>query len=228
MIYNNIDYEESYSLYEQLLYEDTKEHNDYYKILSKARIANLDKWGKDADHNILYITGYSGSGKSTLSHYMAKPGDTVISLDGYCEDYTPDQNQGFNKYLDKNFPDWRNMSKVNHSKKYIKLVYQFCNIIEIYAKEQFSKGHRVIAEGTQIIDGSFVSEDYYKDKPLIILGTSAALSIKRISERDGSGDLSKDFENPERAKDYALWFKTMNKNMNNLALVTNAKCGNYL
>ena len=34
--------------------------------LAKSKTANLKNWGKDSEHNILYITGYSGSGKSTI------------------------------------------------------------------------------------------------------------------------------------------------------------------
>ena len=49
--------------------------------LQKARTANLDKWGSDEKHNIVYIAGYSGSGKSTTALSLSRPGDKVIHLD---------------------------------------------------------------------------------------------------------------------------------------------------
>lgn len=39
----------------------------YKDIENKAYTKNLDKWGKDENHNTLYITGYSGSGKTTFA-----------------------------------------------------------------------------------------------------------------------------------------------------------------
>lgn len=38
----------------------------------KARVANLDKWGKTPETNTLYIAGYSGSGKSTTALSVMK------------------------------------------------------------------------------------------------------------------------------------------------------------
>lgn len=42
-------------------------HDYAKKVLSAARKQNVNKWGSDKNHNILYITGISGSGKSTLA-----------------------------------------------------------------------------------------------------------------------------------------------------------------
>lgn len=77
-----------------------------HKNLKKARTANLDKWGKDPEHNVCYISGYSGSGKSTTALSMKKPGDTVIHLDAYAE---PDSG-GSLTIRDKNLiPIWIKM-----------------------------------------------------------------------------------------------------------------------
>ena len=55
------------------------------KLLRNANTYNLNKWGKDESHNILYITGYSGSGKSTLATYFKDSNTDVIHLDLYFD-----------------------------------------------------------------------------------------------------------------------------------------------
>ena len=58
--------------------------NDYVKqILVNSSKKNIDKWGADQKHNILYITGISGSGKSTLSNSYTD--SSIIHLDSYFE-----------------------------------------------------------------------------------------------------------------------------------------------
>lgn len=59
-----------------------------HKNLRKAKTANLDKWGKSPETNVLYIGGYSGSGKSTTARSLARKGDSVIHLDLYFEQGT--------------------------------------------------------------------------------------------------------------------------------------------
>ena len=71
--------------------------------LKKARTANFDKWGKDPEHNVAYISGYSGSGKSTTALSLAKPGDKVIHLDAYSECGYDVRCFGFDPYNAKEF-----------------------------------------------------------------------------------------------------------------------------
>lgn len=80
-----------------------------YKNLQKAKTANLDKWGKSPDTNVLYVGGYSGSGKSTAAISIARPNDQVIHLDLYSDEVSSGagfQNKDFNKHLDKTVPNW--------------------------------------------------------------------------------------------------------------------------
>ena len=74
--------------------------------MKKSKSTNLDKWGKDEKHNILYIMGISGSGKSTLALSLKKKKIEVIHLDSYfcLLDILPstqikDQNKNFNDFL---------------------------------------------------------------------------------------------------------------------------------
>ena len=53
--------------------------------MKNADTQNLDKWGTDKDHNILYISGKSGSGKSTAALAMSDSNTDVIHLDSYFE-----------------------------------------------------------------------------------------------------------------------------------------------
>lgn len=74
--------------------------------LSKSRTSNMDKWGKDAEHNVLYISGYSGSGKSTSALSLARPGDQTIHLDSYS-----DMVDDSEKYQNKQFNNGRKKGK---------------------------------------------------------------------------------------------------------------------
>ena len=129
-----------------------------HENLKKASIANLDKWGKNPDYNVCYVCGYSGSGKSTTALSMKKPGDTVIHLDEYSEPDSSDsitkRNKKFDSYLDKNFPNWRQMSNATengdngtvkrYSDEYWEMVDDFRLAIEEYGKQEYYAGHRVI------------------------------------------------------------------------------------
>jgi uridine kinase len=164
------------------------------KDLKNAKTFNLDKWGIDAEHNVLYITGYSGSGKSTVAEKLSKPGDTIIHLDSYTENNNrvkKNQSRKFNSYLDKNVPEWKSISKQDfNSKTYWNTVDDFLNAINSYAIKEFSDGHRVIAEGVQISDDWFGKDNQakLKNKPVVILGTNAVTSLKRARVRDNESE----------------------------------------
>ena len=50
----------------------TRDEKLSLKNIRRAETSNLDKFGKDRDHNVLYIAGYSGSGKSTMASALAR------------------------------------------------------------------------------------------------------------------------------------------------------------
>lgn len=226
--------------YRRWQYEDgslTPEGYEHYglKNLKKAKTANLDKWGKSPDTNILYITGYSGSGKSTTSVGLAKKNDISIHLDAYAENNNEAaQNKKFNDFLDKHVPDWRKIGQATKngdngtlkrfSKEYFKLVDQFRDAMESFGKKEYSKGHRCIAEGVQIAD-NWLSEDknYFSGKPIVIMKTNAITSMSRAFDRDGKGNLLKGLGDFESAKEYIDWYKFANTKLNDLSNTVDAK-----
>lgn len=79
------------------------EHELGLTNLSKSKTSNINKWGQDSEHNILYITGVSGSGKSTIARSMADPNTNVIHLDSYFEKLDKNVASGIH---DKEFDDF--------------------------------------------------------------------------------------------------------------------------
>lgn len=208
------------------------------KNLINSYISNFEKWGKDENHNILYISGYFGSGKSTTALSLAKDNDKVIHIDAYSEPTSGGtatiRNQDFDSYLDKFVPKWKQMTNATkmgrngmmkrHSKEYWDTVDSFREALEEYGKLQFSKGNRVIAEGVQIADDWLVNDkQYYIGKPIVILNTNPILSICRAFERDERGNLITGLKSLESAKDYILWYSNTCKKLNKLIKVTKAK-----
>ena len=196
------------------------------KNIKKAKVANLDKWGKSPDTNVLYIAGYSGSGKSTTALSLSKKGDTVLHLDGYSEPGSPSSitNKKFNEYLNKKVPNWKLMkestksSKIKrHSKEYWDIVENFDKAIDSYAKEEYKKGNRVIVEGVQIADGWLKGDlKDYDGKPAIILGTNPIKSMRRAFSRDDRGGLIKGLGSLDSAKEYLQWYSNTNKKLKEL------------
>ena len=204
----------------------SREGYEHYamKNVNRSRSANLDKWGKTKDTNVLYIAGYSGSGKSTTAIGLARNKDKIIHLDGYTED-THDielQNKAFNKFLDKNVPNWKNMTNASNrsDKGYWKIVDQFRKAIEDFGASEYKKGNRCIVEGVQIAD-RWLSLDYsyYKNKPVIALSTNPVLSMHRAFERDGRGRIIKGLVNLDRGAEFVKWYIDTNKNLKELSKV---------
>lgn len=160
------------------------------KALSRASVSNLDKWGKDAEHNCLYIAGYSGSGKSTLAYDLAREGkDTCIHLDAYLkavENASLLRDPDYDSYLNKKQPGWKKIQqKYDHDVSYWKEVDKFRDSIEAYAKEEYKKGNRVIVEGVEIYNGWLTDDPgFFIDRPLIIMGTNVLQSAHRARKRD--------------------------------------------
>lgn len=184
------------------------------KLLRNSHIYNIDKWGKDESHNILYITGYSGSGKSTLATYFKDSNTDLIHLDLYFEKNSIDdenRNINFDHYLKS-----KGINAINEVPREqwesLKVLSKFENAVEDFAKEQFHKGRKVIAEGIQVYDESlWEDKSHYKDKPLIIVKTNAITSVNRAMNRDGGK-----FKSIPQVKEYISWYSSANKQIKNL------------
>lgn len=198
------------------------------KNLKGAETSNLDKFGKDRNHNTLYIAGYSGSGKSTMASGIAKKGDKIIRLDVYADpvDKTTRNlmDKGFNKFLSSRGVNYKKIQNAHtkndgyyNSKQYWKDVDKIRKGIEDYSKLQYDNGNRVIVEGIQI-SAKWLAGDhsYYKDKPLIILRTPILKSMLRASARDEI----KGFDVAKKAIDNYGWYKRSNKKLDALAKET--------
>lgn len=188
-------------------------------LLRNSVSKNIDKWGKDESHNILYITGYSGSGKSTLATYFKDANTDVIHLDLYFETDSIDdehKNDNFNKYLKS-----KNIKAINEVPREqwasLKTLSKFETAVEDFAKEQFHKGRKVIAEGIQIYDGGLWQEhSHYTDKPIIIIKTNAITSVNRALYRDNAK-----FLNFHTFKEYVMWYAQSHRQIKDLQKTIN-------
>lgn len=173
------------------------------KNIKRAETANLEKFGKDKNHNVLYIAGYSGSGKSTMASGIARKNDKIIRLDFYADPVNSEtkglRDKDFNSFLKKKGIDYLKVANAHNtvndyynSKEYWNDVDKIREAITEFSKEQFSKGNRVIVEGVQISGDWLAGEkSYYKDKPLIIMRTPILSAISRSSDRDGITGINK-------------------------------------
>lgn len=192
-----------------------------------SRTSNLESWGKDKDHNILYITGYSGSGKSTLAQQMAGKHANIIHLDHYFESDDPgdNKNKAFNSFLKEYLPDYKELANPTtmkrRSREWFDKVDTFMDLTEKFSKEQYPK-KKVIVEGVQLSDATtYPDKSFFKDKPLVIMGTGSVTSFIRASKRDGRTLLT----SAKSAKEYIDWYISMHKSLDTLAETANAKKG---
>lgn len=160
------------------------------QLLNNVKTANLDKWGRSKNTNTLYITGMSGSGKSTVSEYLSKKHNAeIINLDSYLSQMSAEsakhlQNKGFNRYLNQKVPKWRSVLKTNGKLDYQK-VDAIAKASEEYSKLLYSSRKKLIIEGVQLMDTTFYeNREFYKDKPYMLVNTSAIKSLIRGNERD--------------------------------------------
>lgn len=151
---------------------------------------NIEKFGSDKDHNVLFITGLSGSGKSTIARKFEDC--NVVHLDIYLEkggDYNNSiyRDQEFNKYLDKKGIHYRKISELPlNSKEKWKMIDQLGEAIIDFSREQFSKGKSVVVEGVQLADATlYPDKAFFQDKPLVVMQTNSMKSIYRGIKRDG-------------------------------------------
>lgn len=170
---------------------EEKSDKIYEKSLKEAMRSphkNLDSWGSDPKHNVLYVTGYSGSGKSTAALALANKhkNTSIIHLDRYVDGMDVPKNKDFERYMDSNAKGWREMTTNPDydSKDYWEKVDKFTKAIEKYGEYSFRKGKPVIAEGVQIMDEWWGDHKYLSDKPVILMRTNSIISEYRASKRD--------------------------------------------
>jgi len=167
------------------------ETNDTFKALYETKSANLEKWGKDKDHNVLYLSGLSGSGKSTLAKQIGERLDAdVIHLDFYFNKMSQSsrnehQSKEFNRFLEKHVPNWKDIPKADSAKNMDwKTVDKFAKAIEQYGRDQYKK-RKVVVEGVQLMDSTlYADRSFYKDKPYAMMTTSVFRSWIRGNIRD--------------------------------------------
>lgn len=183
---------------------------------------NLNKWGTSEDTNVLWVTGISGSGKSTIANEMAKKnGADVINLDLYtfktADKYADGMSKSFNKYLDKNVPNWKQMqkkayevlTKTDRRGEGKQAAGKWFDTMEAavigYGKSIFGK-RKVVAEGVQILDETlfYNNKQALRTQPVIIMNTSVDDSILSRMYRDNITDINKQFS-PERIKQMEGW-----------------------
>lgn len=165
---------------------------------------NMDKF-ENGSNNILYIFGYSGSGKSTLIKELCKRYDSYgISGDTFtmCVIHQFDENipekyslqsnnfkggKFIQTYLNTygfNSIKYGSKKDMFNSKEMYKLFQDFVMWLE------GDKNNRFIIEGFQLFN--FDNLDFFKDKSIIIKGTSVVTSYIRKQKRDLSKDISWD------------------------------------
>lgn len=145
---------------------------------------NMDKLGKDPEHNVLYITGLPGSGKTTLAEEIADGRGEIIHLDAYADLGDVEmQNQEFNSFISKKDPYLKIVAEAGIQ------VDSFPDMIQLYGLCCYGK-KIVIVEGFQIFTGWLHYNDrFYIGKPLIILDPPIQTAITQMAKRDGlTGD----------------------------------------
>ena len=134
-----------------------KNRNYNKRNMKNADTQNLDKWGTDKDHNILYISGKSGSGKSTAALAMSDSNTNVIHLDSYFElknksEANKNKNERFNNFLKKNGFDISSLNDgklfKNDIKEYFKKVDKFTDLSEEFAREEYRYSRKIIMVST--------------------------------------------------------------------------------
>lgn len=199
----------------------TQEGYEHYaqKNLKRANIRNLDKWGKDENHNVLYIIGTSGSGKSTTAKGFASEKDSVIHLDTVLEKEahgSPHFNADFEKFLiDRGVDIDKARDSTIDKKERWKAIDSIGDQVEAYGKYCYSQGKRVIIEGAQMGDDTmFPDKTYFTDKPTVTLKSRYIRDSIRASRRDGEKviNTAKTIIDPERKH----WYDYIDQNIDKI------------
>jgi len=201
------------------LTEEGKKRYSTKDILKNAKTYNLDSWGKDPDHNILYVTGFSGSGKSTAAENLGDKNTDVVHLDIYIEPWMDSEETGIyeckalNKFLDKKGVPYKKLrdgsfndetGKPYNNKQWWKTIDQLQEGIEAFGKSQYNKKRRVVVEGVAMNDETmYEDKSFFKGKPLAIMKTGAIKSTYRAAKRD----LGEDFRLSDIPKEISIAYR---------------------
>lgn len=194
-----------------------------HKLAKKTISKNLEKWGTDSDHNVLYISGYSGSGKSTLATAMADEDTDIIHLDLYFEG-EPGQESIGSEHRSKEFDTFLSIKNIYSPNlipkdkwKEKRVLQRFEEAIESFGRKQYNNKRKVIVEGVEILDDSIrPDKSYFNTKPIILLGTNPIVSMQRAFTRDGRGNLLKGLVNLDSASAYLQWYSGMRRTMRDI------------
>lgn len=165
------------------------------EAIASGNSKNLDKWGTDPQHNVLYVCGKSGSGKTTFAmNLKQKEHANHIGLDAYFEkdfrnaDKRTLQDREFNDFLTRHGIDYQRMAvdAANRQNRDWRLVDAFAEAIEPFAAEQYRKGRKVVVEGVALNDETLFAnrEQSLKGKPFIELTTPEDVARARAEARD--------------------------------------------
>ena len=198
-------------------------NKDYYDPNRKLSIYNVDRWGEDKDHNIMYVTGFSGSGKTTMADKFAEAYDSdVIHLDVFMPNYFTEDSEyrqyrskQFVEYLNEHWPTWETELKLAQEDDgdtvYNRYNNQFRRMLEQYGSDMYGK-QKVVAEGIQIIDNNLFTGDhqYLWDQPVALMNTDIQQSLLSAINRDFDDDHI--FTNDE-VSGYVEWYNDMWQDM---------------
>ena len=189
-------WEDSFSGWEEVIVEDLDpddndfEHEDAresYIFNEQDYEQNFDKWGP-GEYNTLFITGHSGSGKSTLAETLKKEKHAVVfELDGLDHNFDT-TNKGLLKKVKELNPTYKYMVEHNWPKEDTIIAKEKNHVLSSAVRDLIKicredKNRLYIIEGIQIF--LWLNPWYFKDKPLIIKGTSMIQSYLRAAKRDG-------------------------------------------
>ncbi len=177
-------------------YEDVIQEFNIFKNTKDYKY-NINNFGK---YKVIWITGYSGGGKTTLTSQIIKDNPNVnlerISLDLFST--ALNDHYGLPTYRD-NLEIYNSLPEPNYIKMFfdskppLKPETNVGEAIEMFGKwlEEYAKHHHVhfIVEGIHI---GYMNPDFFMDRPLIIVGTSAVNSYFRRHKRDLSDQFDKD------------------------------------
>lgn len=165
-------------------------------IFSKKSLEyNVDKY--NLNNNILYVTGLSGSGKTFLSKELSRKYNAILmeldNLGGFYGEYKFSDSiihQLTKQFLDENSKLDSIIKKskfielkIKNFQEYSKWINKYTTFLENYAH---SKEQYFIFEGTQIF--KCLKPKYFSNKPLIIVRTSALISLIRRIKRQKNLD----------------------------------------
>lgn len=160
-----------------------------YKNMQSAKGKNLDKWGKDPQHNVLYVAGQSGSGKSTIAKAAGGKNTNRIHLDIYIFTHRDKANRDkeFNKFLMSKGkdPGFVRYAKDGTKKEFGKALEEFERYLEEFGQHQFGKKKKVVVEGVQLLDDTIQPDkSFFKDKPIVVTEPNSLKNSWRALVRD--------------------------------------------